>query len=132
MNLVLSKSENPIVKLSVYPNAGISANNIEVRCEISSSSKVSPLSSSKFDNIYLSVQTDSVKPSGILLMFDDSTDRCRVNRDNIQLNVCNSSLILVHINHTILNETVQTIDYSCKKGTTYASTSYRLISKTKR
>lgn len=136
MDLLLIKNvsgnENPIVQLSVYPNAGISASNIEVRCEISLPPTISSLSSSKFDNVYLSVQTDSVKPSGILLMYEDSTDRCRVNRDNVQLDVCNSSLILIHINHTILNDTLQKIDYSCKKGSIYAFTQYQLLSMKKK
>jgi len=137
MDLVLLKSdlsnrstnESPTVQLSVYPNAGISADNVEVRCEIFPRSTTSSLSSSKFDNIYLSVKTDSVKPSGILLMFDDGSDGCAKNRENLYIDVCNASLILIHINHTILNETLQKIDYSCKKGTTYASSSYRIISK---
>jgi hypothetical protein len=134
MDLVLLKSDSsnrPTVQLSVYPNAGISTDNIEVRCEISPPLTISPLSSSKFDNIYLSVKTDSVKPSGILLMFDDSSDGCRRNRENVQVDVCNASLILIHINHTVLNETLQNIDYSCSKGTTYASSSYRIISEKK-
>jgi hypothetical protein len=137
MDLVLLKSdvsidfknENPTVQLSVYPNAGISTDNIEVRCEISPPSIISPLSLLKFDNIYLSVQTDSVKPSGILLMFDDSIDKCEINKENVRVDVCNASLIIIHINHFILNETLQKIDYSCKKGTTYAFSSYRIISK---
>ncbi|CAF1419290.1 unnamed protein product [Adineta steineri] len=121
-------NENPIVELSVYPNAGVSTENIQVRCQITQLSLMkSPLSSSKFDNVYLSVKTDTVKPSGIVLMFDDSSDGCRLNRENIRIDVCNASLILIHINHTILNETLQKIDYSCSKGTTYAYSSYRII-----
>jgi len=131
VDLVLLKSdssnENPIVQLFVSPNAGISTDNIEVRCEISPPKTISPLSLSKFDNIYLSVKTDSVKPSGILLMFDDSSDGCRINRENVQVDVCNASLILVHIKHTVLNETLQKIDYSCSKGVNYAFSSYQII-----
>jgi len=122
-----STNESPVVQLSVSPNAGISSDNIEVRCEISQPITMSPLSSSKLDNIYLSVKTDSVKPSGILLMFDDSSDRCRINRENVQVDVCNASLILIRIKHTILNETLQRIDYSCSKGTNYAFSSYQII-----
>jgi hypothetical protein len=137
MDLVLLKSdpsnhstnESPVVQLSVYPNAGTSTDNIEVRCEIFPLSTISPLSSSKFDNIYLSVKTDNVKPSGILLMFDDGSDGCRINREHVHVDVCNASLIIAHIKHTILNETLQNIDYSCSKGNTYVTTSYRIISK---
>jgi hypothetical protein len=124
-----STNEIPTVQLSVYPNAGVSAENIQVRCQISQPSSISPLSSSKFENVYLAVKTDNVKPSGIFLMFDDSSDGCRINRENVHIDVCNASLILIHINHTLLNETLQKIDYSCSKGTTYAYSSYRIISK---
>ena len=62
-------------------------------------------------------------------MFDDSKDECQLNRENVRIDVCNASLILIHINHTILNETLEKIDYSCSKGTTYAVSSYRIISK---
>jgi len=124
-----SKNENPTVKLSVYPNAGTSTDTIEVRCEIFPPSTISPLSSFKSDNIYLSVKSDSVKPSGILLKFDDSIDKCEINKENLRVDVCNASLIIIHINHVILNETLQTIDYSCYKGKTYVSSSYRIISK---
>jgi hypothetical protein len=131
IDLVLSKDDlsKPILELSVHPNAGMSTENIEVRCQISPPSSISPLSSSKFDNIYLSVKTDNVKPSGILLMFDDSIDRCRPGRENVQIDFCNATLIIIHINHTILNDTLQKIDYKCWKGTTSAMSSYRIISK---
>ncbi|UJR35188.1 hypothetical protein I4U23_027955 [Adineta vaga] len=120
-------NERPTVELSVFPNAGISTENIQVRCQIIQPISKSPLASSKFDNVYLSVKTDNVKPSGIFLMFDDSSDGCRINRENVRVDVCNASLLLVHINHTILNETLQKIDYSCSKGNTYAYSSYRII-----
>ena len=133
MNFVVLKSdsfnEKPVVKLSVSPNAGDTAENIEVRCEISPPLAVSPLSALKFDNVYLTVKTDNVKPSGIILMFHDSTDRCQINREHVHVDVCNATLIRVHINHTILNDTLQKIEYSCSKGSTYAFSSYQLISK---
>lgn len=137
IHVVLSKTdtpnrainESPIVQLSVYPHAGALTENIQVRCQISQPSLVSPLSSSKLENVYLSVKTDNVKPSGIVLMFDDGSDGCRINRENVHIDICNASLILIHINHTLLNETLQNIDYSCSKGTTYAYGSYRIISK---
>jgi hypothetical protein len=124
-----SPNENPILQLSVHPNAGVSTENIEVRCQISQPTSISPLSSSKFDNIYLSVKTDNVKPSGILLMFDDTSDGCRQGRENVQIDFCNASLIIIHVNHTVLNETLQKIDYKCWKGTASATSSYRIISK---
>lgn len=121
-------NDRPILELSVHPTAGSSTDNIEVRCQISHPLAVSPLSSSKLENVFLAVKTDNVKPSGIFLMFDDSSDRCRINRENVRVDVCNASLLLVHINHTILNETLHKIDYSCSKGNTYAYGSYRLMS----
>jgi hypothetical protein len=137
MNFVLSLkfdssnqyiNESPIVQLSVSPNAGYSTENIEVRCEITPPSIISPLSSSKFDNIYLSVKTDSVRPSGILLQFDDTIDRCQaIAEKKFQIDICNASLILIHITHTIVNDTLQKIDYVCSKGNTYVHSSYRII-----
>ncbi|CAF2382462.1 unnamed protein product [Rotaria sp. Silwood2] len=134
IDLVLSKTdlsnrstnESPILQLSVYPNAGASTEKIEVRCEIAQPTSISPLSSSKFENVFLSVKTDHVKPSGILLMFDDTADGCRRNRDNIYIDFCNASLILIHISHTILNETLEKIDYECLKGSTAVMSSYRI------
>ncbi|CAF3381311.1 unnamed protein product [Rotaria sp. Silwood1] len=134
IDLVLSKTElsnrstneSPILQLSVYPNAGTASEKIKVRCEISQPTSISPLSSSKFDNVFLSVKTDHVKPSGILLMFDDTADGCRSNRDNIDIDVCNASLILIHISHTILNETLEKIDYACAKGSTEVMSSYSI------
>jgi hypothetical protein len=129
IDVVLS-NQNPTLQLTVHPNAGFSTENIEIRCEISQPPSISPLSSSKFDNIYLAVRTDNVKPSGILLMFDDSNDRCQVNRQRyVHIDVCNATLILIHLNHTILNDTLQKIDYSCVKGAQHATNSYRIISK---
>ena len=125
-----SDSASPIVELSVIPNAGYSTDNLEVRCEITPPSSISPLASSKFDNIYLSVKTDSVRPSGILLQFDDSTDRCQgIPEKKFHIDVCNATLIQIHISHTIVNETLEKIDYVCSKGSTYVSSSYRILSK---
>ncbi|CAF0914128.1 unnamed protein product [Rotaria sordida] len=134
INLVLSQTdlsnhstnESPTLQLSVYPNAGTATEKIEVRCEISQPTSVSPLSSLKFENVFLSVKTDHVKPSGILLMFDDTTDGCRTNRENIHVDSCNASLILIHISHTIVNETLEKIDYACVKGSTEVISSYQI------
>lgn len=136
INLVSSNTDlstnDPVVKLSVSPTSGYSAENIEVRCEISPPLIVSSLSTSKFDNVYLSVKTDNVKPSGIILKFDDSTDRCQINKkENVLLDVCNATSIHIRITHSILNETLEKIDYSCSKGTAYSSSSYQLLSKPK-
>lgn len=126
---VLSNSDSPI-QLFVNPNAGYSTDNIEVQCQLTPSSLISPLSASKFDNIYLSVKTDSVRPSGILLQFDDSTDRCQVIPEKkFHIEICNATLIRIHISHTVINETLQTIGYVCSKGNIYVSNSYRILRK---
>ena len=121
-------SPNPIVQLSVYPSSGVSLDNIEIRCQMTLSSSSSP-STSNYDNAYLSVRTDYVRPSGILLMLDHYSNNCRINRAQyLQVDVCNRSLILVRINHTILNDSLHKIDYWCNKGEVNAFTSYRLTS----
>jgi hypothetical protein len=75
------------------------------------------------------VKTDNVKPSGILLMFDDTNDRCEINREkHVHIDVCNATLILIRMNHTVLNETLDKIDYSCTKGSAQAISSYRILS----
>ncbi|CAF4680795.1 unnamed protein product [Rotaria sp. Silwood1] len=100
----VSIHDSPIIQLSVYPNYGFSPENIEVRCQI--------IEPSKYDNIYLSVKTDYIKPSGIILMVDNTINRCRTNKQEyLSVNICNSSLILIYINHTILNDTLEKIDY---------------------
>ncbi|CAF4697353.1 unnamed protein product [Rotaria sp. Silwood1] len=100
----VSNHDSPIIQLSVYPNYGFSPENIEVRCQI--------IEPSKYDNIYLSVKTDYIKPSGIILMVDNTINRCRTNKQEyLSVNICNSSLILIYINHTILNDTLEKIDY---------------------
>ncbi|CAM4756574.1 unnamed protein product [Rotaria magnacalcarata] len=112
--------DNTIIQLSVYPNHGFSPENIEVRCQITEPSI--------YNNIYLSVQTDNVKPSGIILMVDHTINRCRTNKKQyINVKICNSSLILVHINHIILNDTLQRIDYVCSQGEVDAISSYRIL-----
>ena len=63
-------------------------------------------------------------------MFDDRNDQCEKNRiRDVHIDVCNATLIRVRLNHTILNETLQKIDYSCSKGSTRAISSYRIIRK---
>lgn len=125
-----SPRDSPTVDLSVHPSSGVSTENIELNCHIAPASSVSPLTSSTFDNVYLSVKTDDVKPSGILLMFDDRNDQCEKNRiRDVHIDVCNATLIRVRLNHTILNETLQKIDYSCIKGSARAISSYRITRK---
>ncbi|CAF3319954.1 unnamed protein product [Rotaria socialis] len=121
-----STNESPIIELSIYPSAGAATERIQVRCEILQSTSSAPLSSSQFEPVYLSVKTGLVRPSGILIMFDDITDVCRLNRPDLNVDVCNASLILFHVTHTVLNETLDKIDYSCIKGSTTAIRSYRI------
>lgn len=124
-----SSNPNPIVQLSVYPSSGVSLDNIQVRCQMTLSSSSSP-SPSNYDNAYLSVRTDNVRPSGILLMVDHYSNQCRINRAKyLHVDVCNRSLVLVRINHTLLNDSLHTIDYWCNKGDVDAFTSYRITSK---
>jgi hypothetical protein len=122
INLTVSINDKSIVQLSVYPNYGFSTENIEVRCQITEPSI--------YNNIYLSVKTDNVKPSGILLMVDNTINQCRINKEKfIHVNICNSTLILIHINHVILNDSLHTIDYQCSQGEVYAVSSYKILSK---
>jgi hypothetical protein len=122
INLTVSINDKSIVQLSVYPNYGFSTENIEVRCQITEPSI--------YNNIYLSVKTDNVKPSGILLMVDNTINQCRINKENfIHVNICNSTLILIHINHVILNDSLHTIDYQCSQGEVYSVSSYKILSK---
>lgn len=117
--------------MSVYPSSGVSLDNIEIRCQMTLSSSSTP-SPSNYDNAYLSVRTDYVRPSGILLMVDHYSNNCRINRAQyLHVDVCNRTLILIRINHTILNDTLHKIDYWCNKGEIDAFTSYRITSKTK-
>jgi len=111
----------PILQLSVHPNFGYTTENIELRCQITQPSP-------GYDNIYLTVKTDNVKPSGILLMFAESINQCRGNKlQYIRIETCSSSLIHIHINHTILNDSLHTIDYACIKDDITAVGSYRIL-----
>lgn len=63
-------------------------------------------------------------------MYDNTRHQCLTNkRESIMVDTCNSSLILIRINHTILNDTLQKIDYVCRQGEVYAISSYRIFSK---
>lgn len=125
-------SPNPIVQLSVYPSSGVALDNIEIRCQMTLSSS-SSASTSNYDNAYLSVRTDDVRPSGILLMLDHYSNNCRINRAQyLQVEVCNRSLILIRINHTLLNASLHKIDYWCNKGEVNAFSSYRITSNEKK
>jgi hypothetical protein len=63
-------------------------------------------------------------------MVDTTINKCRIDKiKSVRSEVCNSTLILIHINHTILNDTIHTIDYSCSRGEIHAVSSYRIISK---
>lgn len=122
VDLSTSNHHDSTLQLSVHPNYGYVPENIEVRCQISKLSK--------YHNIYLSVKSDHVKPSGIILMVDTTVNSYRTNKvHNIDFIVCNSSLILIHINHTILHESVQRIDYECRQGDEYSLNSFRILSK---
>jgi len=126
----ISSINDPILELTVYPRSGrVHTKDIELHCKISqSTSSITPLSTTKFDNVYISVTTDNVKPSGILVMFDDSTERCHLNkRKNLHLQVCNASLIIIRVNHTVLNDSLHTIDYACYKGDSNAYGSFRIL-----
>ena len=122
--------KNSTVHLSIHPKSGVTAENIELHCHLHPSSSYSSLTLNKAENVYLVVETDHVKPSGILLKFNDHKDQCETNRHQfIQIDVCNATLISIRLNHTILNETLDKIDYSCRKSNAQAISSYRIISK---
>lgn len=116
--------DNPKLRLTLYPHSGYSADNIEIRCEI--------FEPSIYDNVFLSVRTDNVKPSGILLMADPSGYDCRINdnkRKHIQVHICNSSMILINVNHEILNDSLHTIEYACSQGENHVYSTYRIARK---
>ncbi|CAF1196056.1 unnamed protein product [Rotaria sordida] len=116
----VSIRDSPIIQLSVYPSYGFLPENVEIRCQI--------IDPSVYDNIYLSVKTDYIKPSGIILMVDNTINRCRTNKEEyINVNICNSSLIHIYINHTILNDTLEKIDYECSQGGVNAISSYQIL-----
>jgi len=114
--------------LTISPSSGSSTENIEIRCQIDQTPLLSPLTSTKFENVYLRVKTDHVKPSGIFLKFDDTNDRCETNAAKpVHIDVCNATLILIRMNHTLLNDTLDKIDYSCSKGNVQVTNSYRIL-----
>ena len=120
IDLTVSTNVDPVVRLHVHPTHGFSTENIEVRCQITTPSI--------YDNIYLSVRTDNVKPSGILLMVDNTINQCRINKEKfVHVTVCNSSLIIVHVNHVVVNDIRDTIDYSCSQGDEQVVSSYRIL-----
>jgi hypothetical protein len=124
INRTVSINENSNLELSISPNSGYSTENIQIRCH-----SIAP---SVYDNIYLFVKTDNVKPSGILLMADSTNSECRINenkRKYIQINFCNASLILVTINHEIINDSLHTIEYACNQGDVNVISSFRILSK---
>jgi hypothetical protein len=122
IHITNSIDDNSILQLSVYPHYGFSTENIEIRCQI--------LQASRYDNVYLFVKTDYVKPSGILLMVDNTMNQCRINKEKyIHVHTCNSSMILIHVNHVVLNDSLHTIDYACNQGEVNVYSSYRIISK---
>ena len=112
------------LRLTIYPNSGYSVENIEIRCEI--------FEPSIYENVYLSVRTDNVKPSGILLMADPSGYDCRINenkRKHIHVHICNSSMILINVNHEIINDSLGTIEYACSQGENDVFNSYHITRK---
>jgi hypothetical protein len=120
----VSINDNSNLQLSIHPNSGYSTESIEIRCHI--------IEPSVYDNIYLFVKTDNVKPSGILLMADTTVSECRINenkRKYIQVNFCNASLILINVNHEIINDSLHTIEYACSQGEGNALSSFRILSK---
>lgn len=66
-------------------------------------------------------------------MVDDTVNQCRINENKekyIHVHSCNSSLILIRINHQILNDSLHTIDYACSQGGDISVfKSYRILSK---
>ena len=117
--------ENSKLRLTVYPSAGSSVENIQIRCEI--------FEPSVYDNVYLFVKTDNVKPAGILLMADPLGYDCRINenkRKHIQLHSCNSSMILINVNHEIIDDSLHTIEYACSQGENHVFNSYQITCKT--
>jgi hypothetical protein len=65
-------------------------------------------------------------------MADGVVDQCRINENkekHIHVHSCNSSLILIHINHQVINDSLDTIDYACSQGEIAVLSSYRILSK---
>ena len=127
----LSMNDQPVLQLSVHPTHGLSTKNIEIRCRITPSLS-NPSAASNFENVYVSVKSDNVKPSGILLMVDNYANECRINREkSLHIIICNRTHVLIRVNHTILNHTRHTIDYACTKGDIIARATYRIAGKLK-
>ena len=126
MSVLLVSVHSSTIDLSVSPSSGLSPENIVLRCALS------PASSStlaKLENVYLRVRTDDVKPGGILLMFDDGRDKCEINSAKpMEIDFCNATLIVVRMSHTLLNQTLEKIDYSCSRGTAQAMRSFHITS----
>jgi len=119
-NLTFSINDNSILQLSIYPTSGYSTENIEIRCQI--------LEPSIYDNVYLSVRTDNVKPSGILLMVDNTINHCRNNKERyFHIHICNSSMISIQINHEVINDSLHTIEYACSQGEVHVFSSYQIL-----
>lgn len=121
-NQIRTENENSILQLNVYPLSGYTAENIDVYCHIRQPSI--------YDNVYLSVLTDNVKPSGILIMVDDTMNDCRKieNKEKyFRILTCNSTLIHVNINHEIINDSLHTIQYRCTQGETNVFNTYRIL-----
>ena len=116
--------ENPTPELTIFPRSAYSTDNIQIRCHIPKPSI--------YDNIYLFVKTDNVKPSGILLMADSTNGECRINENKgkyIQVTACNASLIEITVNHEVINDSLHTIEYACNQGDVSADSSFRILSK---
>jgi hypothetical protein len=65
-------------------------------------------------------------------MVDDTVNQCRISENKekyIHVNSCNSSLILIRINHQIINDSHHTIVYACSQGEVVAFSSYRILRK---
>jgi hypothetical protein len=120
----VSINDNTNLHLTIYPDSGYSPENIQIHCHTTQPSI--------YDNIYLFVKTDNVKPSGILIMADSTNSECRINenkRKYIQVNACNASLILINVNHEIINDSLHTIEYACNQGDVTVYSSFRILSK---
>lgn len=106
------------------PSSGYTTENIDIHCHIRQPSI--------YDNVYLSVLTDNVKPSGILIMVDDTMNDCRKieNKEKyFRILTCNSTLIHLNINHEIINDSLHTIEYRCTQGDSNVFNTYRILSK---
>lgn len=124
INQIHAFEDNSKLRLTIHPQAGYSVENIEIRCEI--------FEPSVYDNVYLYVKTDNVKPAGILLMADPLGYDCRINdnkRKHIQIHICNSSMILINVNHEIIDDSLRKIEYACNQGDNSVFNSYLITRK---